>query len=74
MRTGSRRERGEAYSVAEVAGHEAWLDANGHGTGFSDAVVYNGPNRKTADVLARDASKKLGVTDLYVGDDGKIYV
>ena len=72
MRSGA-RERGEPYSAAEVAGHNAWLDAVGSGTGFSDSVVYDGPKRKIADKLARDASK-MGESYLYVGDDGKIYV
>ena len=51
-----------------LVGHCFWLNRNGHGTGFWD--------RDAGDVGERlsEASRKFGESDLYVGDDGKIYV
>lgn len=53
------------------AGHDFWLDRNGHGTGFWDRD-YNGHD-EIGEKLS-EASKKFGSSDLYVGDDGKLYV
>jgi len=49
------------------AGHNFWLNRNGHGAGFWDEG--NDP------VFRRlsDACKPYGSFDLYVGDDGQIY-
>lgn len=49
-------------------GHDFWLNRNGHGSGFWD--------RGYGDVGERlkDASHKFKECNLYVGDDGKIYM
>lgn len=49
-------------------GHDLWLTRNGHGTGFWDRGLGVVGNR-----LA-DAARVYGGSDLYVGDDGKLYV
>lgn len=53
---------------AEMCGHDLWLTANGHGCGFWDGDCLP---RAVGKVLA-DAARKIGETNLYVGDDGKI--
>jgi hypothetical protein len=54
------------YSV-ESAGHDFWLTKNGHGAGFWDRGLGALGRR-----LSENA-KVYGSTDLYLGDDGKIY-
>lgn len=49
------------------AGHDFWLNRNGHGSGFWD----EGDDRIFRQLS--DASKAWGTFDLYLGDDGKIY-
>lgn len=58
-------------NVWEHLGHDLWLDRNGHGSGFWDRD-YDGH-----DEIGKKLSKaagKLGESDLYVGDDGELYV
>lgn len=55
----------------EQAGHDLWLTRNGHGTGFWDRGVGDWPN-DGLDLHA--ASNAFGECDLYVGDDGKVYL
>lgn len=56
----------------KAVGHDLWLTRNGHGAGFWDnPKVYGG--QKNADALAKIA-EKMGQVDLYVGDDGKVYI
>ena len=50
------------------AGHDFWLTRNGHGTGFWD----RDGDPATMERLT-EASRKAGVVDLYVGDDGLVY-
>jgi hypothetical protein len=50
------------------AGHDFWLTRNGHGAGFWDRGL-----RGIGTALTQ-AAKVYGSSDLYVGDDGKIYV
>lgn len=50
------------------AGHDLWLNRNGHGCGF-----WDGDWPKAQGKLLDKAAKKLGTADLYVGDDGKVY-
>lgn len=50
------------------AGHDFWLTRNGHGAGFWDRGVGELGRRLT------DASKSWGTSDLYLGDDRRIYV
>ncbi len=58
------------YSNEEKAGHDFWLTRNGHGAGFWD--------RDTLDKATRDklteAAHAFGECDLYVGDDGQLYI
>jgi hypothetical protein len=51
------------------AGHDFWLTRNGHGAGFWDGDY---PEPQAARLT--EASKAFGETDLYVGDDGKLYL
>ena len=57
------------YGLMSLAGHDFWLTANGHGAGFWDRDRLP---KVVGDRLS-DAAKKFA-SDLYVGDDGKIYV
>jgi hypothetical protein len=50
------------------AGHDFWLTRNGHGAGFWDRGYGDPGDRLT------EACKPYGTSDLYIGDDGKIYV
>lgn len=50
------------------AGHDFWLNRNGHGSGFWD---------EGQDPVFRrlsDACEPYGSSDCYVGDDGRIYL
>lgn len=60
----------EEYSGPMCAGHDFWLTRNGHGCGFWDRDELD------ADLAIRltDAAKACGTSDLYVGDDKKLYV
>lgn len=51
-------------------GHNFWLSRNGHGTGFFDLA------HEDQDSLDRlqDAARDWGNQDLYIGDDGFLYV
>lgn len=53
---------------AGQAGHDFWLTRNGHGAGFWDRGLGD-----IGDVLTKHA-KAYGSQDLYVGDDGFLYV
>lgn len=57
----------DGYSESN-AGHDFWLTRNGHGAGFWDRDLGD-----VGDKLS-EASKAAGEVDLYVGDDGKVYV
>jgi hypothetical protein len=51
-----------------LAGHDFWLTRNRHGAGFWDGDWPEAGERLTA------ASYKFGEVNLYVGDDGLIYL
>jgi hypothetical protein len=51
------------------AGHDFWLNRNGHGSGFWDEDGDKAVNKALS-----DASKACGEQNLYVGDDGIIYL
>lgn len=51
------------------AGHDFWLTRCGHGAGFWDG---DWPEPQAEHLT--DAAHKCGNVDLYVGDDGKIYL
>lgn len=53
---------------ARQAGHDFWLTRNGHGAGFWDRGIGD-----IGDTLT-NLSADHGSQDLYIGDDGKIYV
>jgi hypothetical protein len=53
---------------AEQAGHDFWLTRNGHGAGFWDRG-----HGAEGDALSKVA-KSYGSSDLYIGDDGLLYV
>lgn len=57
----------EANYSDSQAGHDFWLTRNGHGAGFWDRGIANGET-------LTDAARVYGAVDLYVGDDGRIYV
>jgi hypothetical protein len=48
-------------------GMDIWLTRNGHGSGFFD---HNYENEE----FLTNAGKKIGSSDLYIGDDGKLYL
>lgn len=52
----------------EQVGHDFWLTRNGHGTGFWDRGLGEVGERLS------QAAHVYGECDLYVGDDGKLYV
>lgn len=49
-------------------GHDFWLTRNRHGAGF-----WDGDWGSLGDILTK-ISEKFGEIDLYVGDDGKLYI
>jgi hypothetical protein len=60
-------DRGD-YSADELAGHDFWLNRNGHGCGF-----WDGDWAEPAASRLDASSKAFGGVDLYVGDDGLIH-
>jgi hypothetical protein len=52
-----------------IAGHDFWLTRNGHGAGF-----WDGDWEEPIATRLTDASKAFGECNLYVGDDGKLYL
>jgi hypothetical protein len=63
--------RSSEGTAMDFAGHDFWLTRNGHGTGFWDRDY--GGHDEIGEKLT-EASKKFGTSDMYVGDDGEIYV
>ena len=57
----------EQWSGEQRAGHDFWLNRNGHGAGFWDRGLDALGERLS------DAAKVYGSHDLYAGDDGWIY-
>lgn len=57
-----------SYPMIEMAGHDFWLTRNGHGAGFWDGDWPRDLGQKLTKI-----SKSFGESNLYVGDDGKIY-
>lgn len=54
----------------ERADHDFWLSRNHHGTGFFDSDYLPDDIRSQL----QDESHKAGERDLYLGDDGKLYI
>ena len=57
------------YSV-ERAGNDFWLTRNGHGAGYWDRDELP---EGVGDTLT-EIAKEFGTVDLYVGDDGLLYL
>lgn len=53
---------------AEAAGIDFWLTRNRHGAGFWDRGLGDLGKRLT------DAANAFGECELYIGDDGKLYL
>ena len=53
----------------EMAGHDFWLTRAGHGAGF-----WDGDWPEPFDILLTNLSEKFGEQDIYVGDDGELYL
>jgi hypothetical protein len=69
----------DQFWTPERLGHDLWLTRNGHGAGFWDRY-YEG-SRQTSQRLGAAIGRQLtelcksyGTSDVYVGDDGKLYV
>jgi len=65
---------GEAYSrdySEEQAGRDLWFNRNGHGVGYWDRDVLddNGLGERLS-----ERAEAFGGQDIYVGDDGSLYV
>lgn len=60
--------RGNEWAPQALAGHDFWLTRNRHGAGFWDRGF-----KEVGDALS-DAAKLYCEVDLYIGDDGKVYV
>ena len=72
MRNDCRRfydSHGDLFDDDEQAGHDFWLTRNGHGAGF-----WDGDWPEPAATVLTEACKTFGECDLYVGDDGLIYL
>lgn len=52
----------------EQVGHGFWLNRNHYGSSFWDRVLGERGERLSA------AAKAYGTSDLYVGDDGQLYI
>lgn len=52
----------------EMFGHDFWLTRNGHGAGFWDRGLGD------LGLQLSDMARAYGSSDLYVGDDGRVYV
>jgi hypothetical protein len=59
----------EADISPESAGHDFWLTRNGHGAGFWDRDYPRDIGKELTDI-----SDSFREVDMYVGDDGEIYV
>jgi hypothetical protein len=57
------------YEGAEQVAHDFWLTRNHHGAGF-----WDGDYPEPLGQQLTDLADSFGECDLYVGDDGKIYL
>ena len=53
----------------ETMAHDFWLTRNGHGCGFWDGDYPESLGRKLTDL-----THSFSECDLYIGDDGKLYL
>ena len=59
----------EGSEVRDRVGFDFWLTRNGHGAGFWDGDYEKEVGRKLTEI-----SEEFGESNLYVGDDGKLYL
>jgi hypothetical protein len=64
---------GKSGLASSRAGHDFWLNRNGHGSGFWDEDAQD-KDQEDAFIELSKASKAFRECDLYVGDDGKLYI
>ena len=62
-------ENEECQTDPDSAGHDFWLTRNHHGAGFWDGDWEEEMGEKLT-----EASRKCGESNLYVGDDGQLYI
>lgn len=71
------RENAEMLAISglneEQSGHDFWLSRYGHGAGFFDRYSGTGNEAVACDALQLLA-RQCGECDLYVGDDGQLYI
>lgn len=60
------------YEYAHI-GHDLYLTRNGHGAGFWDRFASGSDLGRIGDLLSNIA-RDMGKSELYVGDDGKLYL
>ncbi len=66
---------GAGYDATQ-AGRDFWFTRNGHGVGYRDRDFADGEGA-TGEALGRalsEASKRFGESNVYFGDDEKVYV
>jgi len=56
------------------AGHNFWLSRNGHGSSFWDEYVGKDKKLSAAFAALDKASEAAGTCDIFVGDDGLLYI
>lgn len=66
-------ERVSELADSARAGHDFWLNRNGHGSGFWDEYFGKDTELYAAFQRLSDASKAWGSFDLYIGDDSQIH-
>lgn len=64
----NRRDLLKSGQTPERAGHDYWLNRNGHGAGFWDEGLGELGKRLS------DQSKWAGTCDIYPGDDGQLHI
>jgi hypothetical protein len=63
----------QAEHGSGAIGHDFWLTRNRHGAGFWDRWA-GGTRGYVHGRTLTDAARPYGTSDLYIGDDGKVYV
>ncbi len=59
----------DAYTSQYPVAHDFWLTRNGHGAGF-----WDGDYPKEIGKALTDLAHSFEECDLYIGDDGKLYL
>lgn len=58
----------EGDTWMDYAGHDFWLNRNGHGVGFCDRGIGEVGERLSK------ACEAYGSAEMYIGDDGKVHI